>query len=155
MKDRKDFSYYTYRDDLVSEPNENKLEWIVIIEDWNARQMVPYNIFDHISFVEKVQEAFKESKNKVEFEERLRHILLYYYWSKSEWEFIATSWPPYVDGEEIDRLDKEKQERIDKYGNFYRTDARLDIAKKLDVYTQVRMNWNPFVNYVWKVLKGE
>lgn len=155
MKDQKDFSYYSYCDKLVSEPDKDKLEWIVIIEDWNAQQMVPYNIFNHVSFVERVKEAFKESKNKTEFEERLRHVLLYYYWSKSEWEFIATSWPPYVNGEEIDRLNNERQEKIDKYGKFYRADVRLNVAKKLDVYTQIRMNWSPFVNYVWTALKGE
>ena len=95
----------------------------------------------------KIKKECKEDRKL--FEERVRRSLSYYYWAKAEWEVIITSWPPYVESEEIDRLVKERKECQDKWGYFYRTDVRTNIAEKIDVFDQVRMNWNVFIDYLW------
>lgn len=46
---------------------------------------------------------------------------MYYFWSKCEWEIILSDFPP----------SKKFQE------------------KKVDVYEQVMLNWDIFINYVW------
>ena len=82
------------------------------------------------------------------FNEEVRRSLLYYYWSKCEWEVVITSWPPYVKKEEIDRLNKEMMDNP----NHYRESVNLDVGEKIDVYSQVMANWDIFIDYVWNNL---
>lgn len=96
--------------------------------------------FDKLSDDQKAEKVFKE---------RVRKDLSYYFWSKSEWEVIVTSWPPYVDSEEIDRLVKEREEHISKWGKFYQTHCNVTLGEKVDVYTQVMLNWDQFISYLW------
>jgi hypothetical protein len=55
---------------------------------------------------------------------------MYYFWSKAEWEIIISSWPN-RDNDEL----------------------------KIDVFDQVMLNWEAFVDYCWsnkkKILKLE
>ena len=46
---------------------------------------------------------------------------MYYFWSKCEWEIILSDWPP------SDTFCKEK----------------------IDVFDQVMLNWDIFVDYIW------
>lgn len=167
MKDKKDWSYFEFEVGkyepfiFVSEeekknfvpykPQNSKLEWFVFEEEFNSKEIVPINVFEGSSdFIEGLLEAKKKYKDDyIKFAERVRMSLQHAYWSKCEWETIITGWPPYVDGEEIDRLSNEKQKRIKEHGCFYRTDVCLEFGYKMDVYTQVMMNWDRFIEYVW------
>lgn len=108
---------------------------------------------DPIKVLEKKLKDFNKlddtTKQELVFKERVRKDLSYYFWSKSEWEVIVTTWPPYVDSEEIDRLVKEREEHISKCGKFYQTDCNVNVGEKIDVYTQVMMNWDQFIDYLW------
>ena len=98
------------------------LEWNVYISDWNSQKVEPYNVFDHGRFLEDCKKnARKNAKDRAAFEERLRRDLMYYFWSKCEWEIIIGHWP-----------------HNDRYPE-----------KKVDVYDQVRLNWDKFAEYVW------
>ena len=90
-----------------------------------------------------------EHKKETVFKEKVRRNLSYYFWSKSEWEVILSSWPPYVDSDEIDRLIKEREEHLATWGKFYQTDCNVNVSEKIDVYTQVMMNWDCFIDYLW------
>lgn len=167
LTEKSDTCFYRYGktyDDLKDTKN---LVWNVMYEDWNARKIVVFNIFEHGGFFNDLLNIKKEMKKQFGkeneeiqsskeafafFEEKVARSLSYYYGSKSEWEVIVTSWPPYVENEEIDRLVQEKAERIEKWGNFYRTDVRLSVGTKIDVYIQVRMNWAHFIEYLWNNL---
>lgn len=96
------------------------MEWYVYRYNFNSRKIEKFNIFDHGGFVEDVNKCLLESDDKDSFEKELNNALLYYYWSKSEWEIIITPWI----GDEKERV-------------------------KIDVYDQVMMNWDKFVDYVW------
>lgn len=98
------------------------LKWNVFYYDINKRKMEIWNVFQHCKFLEYVQKALKKFKTKEEFEKQLRKELFYYYCSKSEWEIIVSPW---VGG------DREKD------------------SVKIDVYDQVMLNWEVFVDYVW------
>ena len=99
------------------------MEWLVYYYNINAREMHTFNIFDHCGFCKDVKKAAKEYKDKDEFAEQLRRELFYYFGSKAEWEIIIAPW---VGG------DREKD------------------SVKIDVYDQIMLNWDIFVDYVWK-----
>lgn len=127
------------------------MKWNVLRYDVNLRRIQQYDIFRHNSFVKDVVELSNQYLTKEDFTERLRRTLQYYFWSKSEHEVIVTSCPPYIDGEELARLNTEYEEHNTKRGRYpYKLDVRLDVGEKIDIYDQVRLNWDMFVDYVWR-----
>jgi len=92
------------------------------VEKFTRDGFEPYNVFSHWRFLEDTQENLKKNKDdKAAFEERLKLDAMYYFWSKCEWEIIVSAWPP--------------NENVPE--------------EKIDVYDQLKMNWNIFVDYVW------
>lgn len=99
------------------------LEWNVYISNFNQRSIEVHNIFNHHRFWEDcIKNKKKNKNNKEEFVKQLRADLQYYYWGKSEWEVTIHHWP------DSDRMKN----------------------KKVDVYQQVRMNWDIFIDYLWE-----
>lgn len=97
------------------------LKWYVYYHSINSQTIKTYNIFNHYGFVQDIEKYFKKYKNKEEFAEKLKSSLMYYFWSKSEWEVLIYPWCGGRDTKEI----------------------------KIDVYDQVMNNWDIFVDYVW------
>ena len=98
------------------------IQWNVYIEDFNNKRIEIYNVLNHGGFLKDVQKAIKKFKNDKEaFEKEVKSSLMYYYWSKCEWEIILSSWPERKDFKE----------------------------EKIDVYDQVMLNWDVFINYLW------
>ena len=95
------------------------MEWNVYEYNINCRKIQVYNIFSHGSFNKEVKELLKKDVNKEVFEAELDRILMYYFWSKAEHEIAVSCWFNSEDG------------------------------TKIDVYSQVKLNWEKFVNYVW------
>lgn len=126
------------------------LEWNVFRYDINKDKIVTFNIFNHWKFDEDVQKSLKKFKDKDEFAEQLRRDLMYYFWSKCEYEVIITSFPPHITMDELDRLNHERWSHKDKYGTDYvRMSINLDAGAKIDIYEQVMNNWSIFLDYVW------
>ena len=126
------------------------LEWNVFRHDVNKNKIVTFNIFNHWKFNEDVQKSLKKFKDKDEFAEHLRRDLMYYFWSKCEYEVIITSFPTYITMKELDSLNEERTLRKEKYGrDLVRISANLDTEIKIDIYTQVMNNWDIFLDYVW------
>lgn len=98
------------------------MKWYVFYYNINKKKIDTFNVFEHGRFCRYVKEAVKKYKNKEEFSKQLRSELQFYFWSKAEWEVIVAPW---VGG------DKEKD------------------AIKIDIYEQVMLNWDVFVDYVW------
>ena len=106
--------------DKIKQPTTD-IVWNVFYHSYNRKEIRVFNIFDHGRFREDLRKAAKKFKTKEEFAERLRRELMYYYWSKCEWEVIISPW--------IARHD--------------------DIEVKVDVCWQVMNNWEVFLDYVW------
>lgn len=103
------------------------LEWNVFVGDFNSGEIVTDNIFDHGYFFEDCQKNYRKNrKDKAAFLAQLESDLMYYFWSKSEWEIIIGHWIGPKDAKDI----------------------------KVDVYDQIKMNWSRFAEYVWEY-KGE
>ena len=107
------------------------LKWYVYLENINGRNIVTYNVFKHFNFYQDVKEAIKQIENRQDFSERIRQIAKYYFWSKCEYEILVTSW--------------------------IMPDTFKD--KKIDVYDQLELNWDRFIDYIWEnkkeILKNE
>lgn len=95
------------------------MKWNVYYHDINARKIKTYNIFDHGGFRRDVEQDLHRCKVRAEFEKLLKSNLMYYFWSKCEWEILISPWVG--DAETI----------------------------KVDVYDQVMLNWDEFVDYCW------
>ncbi|MBQ2388948.1 MAG: hypothetical protein II305_02725 [Clostridia bacterium] len=117
------------------------LSWNVLFEDFNKREIVTYDIFKGGHYEKIAKELKKETNSKEEFVEEFRVKLMSQFWSRSEYEVVVTSWPPYIDKEELDRLNQEDVK--------YRANVRLTVGKKIDIFNQLEMNWNQFIDYVW------
>lgn len=117
------------------------MTWNVYRYDINSQRIYQYNVFNHGRFLEEVK-AIK-TKDKDEFSEKLRMIAMYYFWSKAEHEIVITSFPPYINKDEVSRIVSES----DNYK--YIMHVNLDRGEKIDIYNQLQMNWEHFVDYVW------
>lgn len=127
-----------------------KLEYYVYYHNFNGRSIEKFNIFDHGRFFEDVKKDLKKYADKEEFSERLRGHLFYYFGSKCEWEVVITSWVPHITMSELDRLNEEREKTLKKYNREpYRLYVNPDVGEKQDVYEQVMLNWDLFVDYVW------
>lgn len=98
------------------------MEWNVFWYNINLRQIEVFNIFEHGSFYDDIKRAAQQYENQEEFTKYLKSSLMYYFWSKSEWEIIVCPWCSHIEE---------------------------DNSKKIDVYEQVVNNWNIFSEYVW------
>ena len=96
--------------------------WNVIYGSFNRREIRACNIFDHGGFWKDCVDASKKYGNDKEtFSKKIKSSLMYYFWSKCEWEVIVSHWPP--------------------------SERMRDI--KIDVYDQIMLNWKLFIEYVW------
>ena len=97
------------------------LRWMVYYHDINAQKLTTLNIFNHGGFADSIQKNFKKNKNREDFAKQLKSDLMYYFWSKSEYEVIIAPW----------------------------SGDRHTQNIKIDIYDQVMNNFDIFVDYVW------
>ena len=108
----------------------DKPEWFCIVKNINAQRIKRYNIFNHIYFLQNCDKAWIDNHNDsqngfLKFEKDVKENLLYCFWSKCEWEILIYGFP-----------------FNDKFKPL-----------KLDIYDQVTMNWDNFINYLWRYYK--
>lgn len=97
------------------------MEWNVYYYDSNAQKIIRWNVFNHGGFKNEVDKILQEKLNNEDFSEKLKREVMYYMWSKCEYEIILSPWTGQAD----------------------------DI--KIDVYDQIMMNFDRFVDYVWSL----
>ena len=99
----------------------DNMEWNVYYDEFNQNKIIPFNIFKHYTFNQDVIKLLKSDLTKEQFEKELDRKLLYSFWSKCEYEttIYMASWVG-------------RSEPI-----------------KIDIYSQVKLNWNRFVDYCW------
>ena len=99
----------------------DNMEWNVYYDEFNQNKIIPFNIFKHYTFNQDVIKLLRSDLTKEQFEKELDRKLLYSFWSKCEYEttIYMGSWVG-------------RSEPI-----------------KIDIYSQVKLNWNRFVDYCW------
>lgn len=143
--------------------------WNVYCSDFNGKEIKLFNIFDHWSFYNecvKAKKKFKEDKEA--FAKEVKGWLMYYFWSKCEWEIILDHWPS---GEWYElRTTMKVSDMVDMYRsagincdswriseNVIDKEITLEAfpewhkykQEKIDVYDQVMNNWDIFIDYLW------
>ena len=98
------------------------LEWYVYYYDINSSQLKTFNIFNHRGFKNAIEEIFKKYYSMEEFKKAVKSELMYYFWSKAEWEIVISDW----------------------FGK--------QVEKKIDVYDQVMLNWDRFIEWLYHEL---
>lgn len=127
------------------------MNWYVYREIFNRQLIEKYNIFDHCGFRKDVKDAAKVAQTKEAFAELVQYSLRYYFWCKSEYETVITSWPPYISREELNRINTEYAEYESKWGHYpYYINISPVIGEKVDIYSQVMLNWDAFIDYLWR-----
>lgn len=102
---------------------ETPLEWYVYYESVNSKEITELNVFQHDGFMDGCRTAARKCNGDKEvFAEKVRRELMYYFWCKCEYEIVLTGWPPSKDHEE---------------------------DRKVDVFSQVMMNFDRFIDYLW------
>lgn len=153
------------------------IEWNVYRENINTKKIEVFNVFKHANFCFDLKNFFKDCKkesnrynkeNKLSglisheeankyrkhmlaFEDQLlKNICKYNFCSKSEYEIIITSWPPYIDKKELLRLENEDETHIQKWAKpAYSYIVNLCTDEKIDIYDQLRLNWEVFKQYIF------
>ena len=96
--------------------------WNVYRYNINSKKIEAFNIFDHGGFKKDVKEAAAKFDYSFDaFKKAVRSSLMYYFWSKSEYEVVVGPW---VGGDKKDEM-------------------------KIDIYDQVVLNWDVFIEYIW------
>ena len=152
------------------------MEFKVYKESFNEKKIVEYNIFNHSGFLKDLKNIKKaynkklkefiakqnsdsagffndmemknfKSKYKEIFKQELNKALKYNFWGRCEYEIILTSWPPAITKEESKRVFDEFQKR-----DHVRETVNLSVDTKIDIYSQVHINFDLFADYVWNNL---
>lgn len=126
------------------------LEWNVFRHDSNKNEIVAYNVFGKY-IVDELKKRKNKCSSKEEFSEELKRLMMYYYWSKYEHEIVISSFPIYVDTDEINRVDFDRARFVKERGREpYRLSIHPEVGSKIDIYKQLEINWDKFLDYVWE-----
>lgn len=99
------------------------MKWSVLYHNVNKRQIESYDIFKHCGFRREFHKIARKYEDKDLFEEELWHCLMYYFWSKCEYEVLIYPWPCSIE---------------------------RDKPRKIDIFSQITCNWVAFVDYTWE-----
>lgn len=159
----KNFSIYPITEDVrekkQKETKPKALSWKVFRYDVNSREIIVADVFNsNWVFKADLYYAYKHCKNKNgeddydKFAKAVLSNIMYYYWSRSEYEVIISRWPTSLSEVELQKLlaelEEQKKDAPDRR-NYY-VYPPLEGAEKVDVATQVIMNWDSFISYVWQ-----
>lgn len=129
----------------------SKLSWKVYMENLNTRKIIEYDIFAGSYWRDRAAQLKREYPDRKIWEEAFSVELMSRFWCKSEYEIILTSWPPYIEVNQIEELQKEVEEHKEKWGrDLYHIDITPTVAEKIDIYDQLMLNKEVFFDYVWR-----
>lgn len=136
----------------------NSLTWPVVYYDTNADKIKYYDVLKYREdFIKKLK---KKCNTKAEFAEKMRREMMYYFWSKCEWELIIeidsdnrvwlNPWAGCREPKKV-RIDVTDREDFD-WKSFAGVHIGKQIYKneaKIDVFDQIEWRWPEFIDYCW------
>ena len=127
------------------------MKWNVILKNYKTDKLCAFNIFDDVEFRINIEQLFERKYDKKRFLEELDLEARHSFEAKIEWETFFTTWPPYIAQDEIERIINEYH--INRQPGVPLPDkirVTTEHYRKIDVYAQLRANWERFSDYVWK-----
>lgn len=130
--------------------------WTVKNYDCNKNIITDYDI---LKYREKdIKKMKKKCENKREFSILLQKEMMYYFWSKAEYELIMekindriylTPWCGCSNPDEI-KIDVTDDNTLDWKGFFDFQKQTWNLSEfKIDIYQQLLYDWDNFLNYCW------
>ena len=139
---------------MSREYKRGDMHWFTIYYDCNAKEFKPYDVLKYREgFIKKLK---KKVASKEEFTQKMKTEMMYYFWSKCEWEVLLTNedgriiMSPWIGPEDI-VLDVTDREDFDWVG-FFSKEVERYIDKttiKIDIYDQLKYRWDDFIDYCW------
>ena len=133
-------------------------EWMVLYHNFNSDKIEQYNVLKYRE--DDIKKMRKKCKTEEEFSEKLRREMMYYYWSKCEWEMIITKtennriiltpWCGCKSPDEV-AIDITNNTDFDWVGfaDKHIKEQVCQNSAKIDVFDQLQYRWDEFVDYVW------
>lgn len=139
---------------MVSKKEEYDMVWNTYRANFNSRRIEIYNVFNHYSFYESVKKIIQKRLSKEDLSVALRREVRYYFWSRCEYEVTIAPFPAYIDDARLEKMIDQRDDFYDDYGQYpCVSTVHLDSAMKVDIADQVLLNWDAFVDYVYKQYK--
>ena len=101
------------------------MHWYVLMYNMNSKMINTYDVFDHSGFYNDVKKLLVSDLGVDDFKEKLRRSFQYWFWCRCEFEVLVCGWSP----------------------------SHKDVEKKIDIYEQVMLNWDVFVDYVFNYME--
>ena len=130
------------------------MHWFAMYYNSNAKQFQPYDILKYREeFIKKLK---KKVTSKEEFADKMKSEMMYYFWSKCEWEVILSNidgriiMSPWVGPEDI-ILDVTNKEDFN-WTDFFNKQAEHYTNKyriKIDIWDQINYKFVEFIDYCW------
>lgn len=96
------------------------MTWNVFYSNFNTGKIELHNV---LAGREKfIKDLRSKATSKEAFAKELRSEMMYHYWCRAEWEILLSPWCGRKDAKEL----------------------------KVDVFTQLELNWDRFVDYCWE-----
>lgn len=104
--------------------NKNKLEWYVMLHDFNNDKIIKYNVLDDSYIIDSIKKAVKKKEITTydDLKEFTKRKLMAQYWSRTEYEILVS-------------------------GMFTKSEP-----KKIDAWYQIEMNLDRLIEYLIKEL---
>lgn len=134
------------------------MSWLVKRFDINHQVIENYDVLKYREdFIKKLK---KKCETKEEFTEALKREMMYYFWSRSEYELIIEITEdnriflnPWVGCSELEkvRIDVTDDTNFDWRGFAeYHIDTQIyKNEAKIDIYDQLQWRWQDFIDYCW------
>ena len=126
------------------------MKWNVVFPDFKTGRLIYYDIFKDDWFISSMERIMEAGYGKDRFIEELGRAARFWFWAKSEYEFMFTEWPPIIKVSEVVRIVDEYREALDKGEEPSKEIKVYPVnSHKVDIYAQLRINWDHFTEYVW------
>lgn len=80
------------------------MKYNVLVQDFNSRKFVPYDIFPYLTNMYNREE--KKPENFKEFKKFIDSTARYQWWARCEYEIIVSGWPNITNSKKIDVYDQ-------------------------------------------------
>lgn len=126
------------------------MKWNVIFPDLRTGRLECYDIFKNAWFQSSMQRLLEANYEKERFIKELDRAAIFWFWAKSEYEFMLTEWPAILNVDEVKRIINEYGDSLSDDEIFAKTIKAYPVnTYKVDIYDQLRINWDHFAEYVW------
>ena len=127
------------------------MKWNVILQDSQTGNFKSYNIFKYPDFRISMETLFKQQYPQKRFLSEIDQEIHHYFRAKIEWEMFITACPPYINSDEISRIISEYFiNRSPEQPLPEQILVNVTKCYKIDIYSQLRTNWERFADYMWR-----